>query len=365
MKAFSRILALLLCVLLLIGAAGCGADTSWVSRYDGDEVPAGMYIQYLLLGYQEAENLYLEEKYTGADADEVWVYPSKSELLASEIEGQNAADWIVRQARDNIIQYYGAKALAAEMNLSLGSSGIYSAATNTENYWGNYETYYTKNGVARSSLEQYFTADALMIDLLNAIYGPQGSSEVPERDLLQLLSKDYAKAGYVVLYKESAATDQEDAEETARIDAQNAQLKAQAEEYAQRLADGEAVVNLLFEYQLTNAAAGLNLPSQDQWELMLRIKDVEGGYYALYDEILKAAPGSSGVVEEDYLFYVYYRYDLSNDTATMAAYRETLLLGLKGDEFKDMLLEKGNALDITMNESAFSSYQPKNLTIES
>lgn len=80
MKRIAKItVALLLAVAMCFSLAGCyDEDLNWSAKYDGTELPAGAYIYYLSIAYNEAASKVSTE----------------DEVLKSEIDGTPAETWI-------------------------------------------------------------------------------------------------------------------------------------------------------------------------------------------------------------------------------------------------------------------------------
>ena len=71
--------------------AGCyDEDLNWSAKYDDTELPAGAYIYYLSIAYNEAASKVSTE----------------DEVLKSEIDGTPAETWIKNRADEYVNQYF-------------------------------------------------------------------------------------------------------------------------------------------------------------------------------------------------------------------------------------------------------------------
>ena len=92
MKRIAKItVALLLAVAMCFSLAGCyDEDLNWSAKYDDTELPAGAYIYYLSIAYNEAASKVSTE----------------DEVLKSEIDGTPAETWIKNRADEYVNQYF-------------------------------------------------------------------------------------------------------------------------------------------------------------------------------------------------------------------------------------------------------------------
>ena len=97
MKRIAKItVALLLAVAMCFSLAGCyDEDLNWSAKYDDTELPAGAYIYYLSIAYNEAASKVSTE----------------DEVLKSEIDGTPAETWIKNRADEYVNQYLKSSAL--------------------------------------------------------------------------------------------------------------------------------------------------------------------------------------------------------------------------------------------------------------
>ena len=96
--------------------------------------------------------------------------------------------------------YAGALLLAKEMKIELTEDEITSAESSAKEQYDTDKEVYEKNGVAQSSITEYFKNLTLQNNLFNAIYGKDGTNPVSDKELKQYIKDNYATISYIQQY---------------------------------------------------------------------------------------------------------------------------------------------------------------------
>ena len=178
MKRIAKItVALLLAVAMCFSLAGCyDEDLNWSAKYDDTELPAGAYIYYLSIAYNEAASKVSTE----------------DEVLKSEIDGTPAETWIKNRADEYVNQYFYIQNEMKRLGLEMTDEDYSTCLQTTESYWNYFGTSFEKFGIAKTSFDiAYSQYNRMYLKVFNALYGEGGENEVPESELRQHIEDDY------------------------------------------------------------------------------------------------------------------------------------------------------------------------------
>lgn len=369
MKTTGKMLAVLLCIVLLVSGAGCsGADTSWAYETDGEKMPAGVYLYFMYTGYLDAYDEYLTAADTSAEDFE---YPDFKGLLAAQIDGQTGSAWIEDRAKAYSIRYYGAKFKAAEADVTLSEEDRNNITSFADAVWaGNIDAQtammygllsaelYEENGISRASFEEAYASQYLSSALFTALYGEGGEFAVSEEELIRAFDDLYAQADYMYMQKVKYDESDESGRTQEDVDRENAEIRAKAETFLTRLKD-EDPVELQYEFdRAINPDKENTKREPGSLTHTVRKASVDPERPELFfSAALIEAPKNEGVlVEDEDLFYLIYRHDLLTDRSTLEEYRGSILSELKFEEFEQKLTEWGMAQNPTPNGAAMSMY---------
>ena len=139
MKRIAKItVALLLAVAMCFSLAGCyDEDLNWSAKYDDTELPAGAYIYYLSIAYNEAASKVSTE----------------DEVLKSEIDGTPAETWIKNRADEYVNQYFYIQNEMKRLGLEMTDEDYSTCLQTTESYWNYFGTSFEKFGIAKTSFD--------------------------------------------------------------------------------------------------------------------------------------------------------------------------------------------------------------------
>ena len=329
MKRIAKItVALLLAVAMCFSLAGCyDEDLNWSAKYDDTELPAGAYIYYLSIAYNEAASKVSTE----------------DEVLKCEIDGTPAETWIKNRADEYVNQYFY---IQNEMK-----------RLTTESYWNYFGTSFEKFGIAKTSFDiAYSQYNRMYLKVFNALYGEGGENEVPESELRQHIEDDY----YDYEYFSAPLTKTDDDNKSVDLtDEEKADLKETLEKYKTKIESGAMTVN--------DAATDYALKVQQDSTYQTGIKD-ENGMQSSYmpDAFISAIKemneGDVEVVESTKYMIVLHRLPIKEDEDTLlesSDNRSQLLLELKNTEYADAVSAAAQSFEgVEWNQKVLNRYKP-------
>lgn len=156
--------------------------------------------------------------------------------------------------------------------------------------------------------------------------------------------------------------------------AKNDQLRALAEEYVQRLNNGEAIEDLYLEYQIltgdnhvhedgtTHSDDEYTRPEDGALSVTVPLENQPADVQEIIDAVAAVGFDESVLYEDDNYLYVMVHRDISKDSATIANYSSSVLIELKEDDFNAYLTTVADGMNMGVNESALKRYSIKNLS---
>ena len=191
MKIMKKAAAFVAAVSLALSLSSCGSDLSWAAKVSKDEtVPIGMYI------YTQAANF---RTYAQSGMLTTSTALEKQTLNVSDSD-KKATEYLDSEAVKSVKAYAGALILAKEMKIELTEQEVTSAESSAKEQYDTDKEVYEKNGVAQSSITEYFKNLTLQNNLFNAIYGKDGTNPVSDKELKQYIKDNYATISYIQQY---------------------------------------------------------------------------------------------------------------------------------------------------------------------
>jgi hypothetical protein len=321
-----------------------------------------VYIHYLLSGMTDAAQTLYDAGVEGAAT------MTQKDLLAQTVEDQPASQWVIASAEKNLRENIVVEQQFAAEGLTLPEGTDAQVQSSVAQEWAAYGEMNEQNGIAQTSLEQVMMNAFKRGTLFTHYYGVDGKTPVADEDLKAILMSDYAKVSLLPIQKAAADVTDENGAVIQTADERNAELKADAESYLQRLNDGEMLEDLYFEYEKSiagDAAADVVKPEPGSLALIVTA-DLADSYYSaeLVNGALTMAEGTSALTEDDAFYYVMLRTDILENPEDFDSLRSTLLSDLKGDEFNAMVTAWGEELQLDVNQAALNEYTPERLEME-
>lgn len=341
MKTVHKAALMVTAFVLFLSVTAC-TDTSYVANTPNGNISAGIYIMMLNDAFGEASN--------HADFNSTLSNP-----LENQIEGQSVEQWVQERAEQTLRTFVGVDTLFDEMALSLDEQTIQEIETQVNTAWDSNAADYEAAGISKNSLRQVQTNNRKRTALFEAHYDVDGMKEVPEQDI-----RDHFKNEYIS-YQQMSFPLINWSTFTMLSEEESAKVKEQAEKYLERAKNGEDFEKLIRENN--ERLAQENQTSSDSADttersLLKKSDATEGVAKEIVD---KANIGEPLLLVDTYSYYIIMRHDVFDLEQTFEDARMTVLYDMKQDEFESILLERGNAVDITFNQAARKRYSLSDL----
>ncbi len=429
MSLVKKVIAGILAVTTCLTFAACGgSDTDWIIKEaDGTTIPAGIYLTYLVQALGEA-SLEVEDLETPP--------------YEQTIDGIDGNQWVKDRALSLTKQYIATNEKFDELGMTLDETTLEDINYYIDSFWnglseeeaymwymyGLLQAYnwdgsalgeiHEKNGISYESYSATMITGEKSAALFNYYYDEGGIEEVSEEELLQACTSNYAAIKPIVL----SFTDSNG---QAVSDEEKENLKNMAEDYKQRLENGENIDDLIDEYSnyvlerdteesetsqeesstessetssdessidsaetssdessTDPAETSSDESSTDSTETSSETSDTENSETsepeedpdrnleffnrdALIDSIrelfFNAEYGEVIYGEEDFGYIVAIRYDITESEEALTNYRSSLLHILRDDAFEEMLVNLADSMNLTVNQKAIDYYAPSKI----
>lgn len=347
-------------VLLALLLSGCGGDTTWAYESGGEKMPTGVYVMLEISAVAAAGNRIGEQGGTTS------TQPEFSEIMKQTVDGVPAKDYIASETMKRVREYYAVKAQFEQRGLALTETETTAAENAVNSVLGSNRAFYEGNGVAESSVREYYTASARKTSLFNFLYGEGGEREVPAEELKAHFAEKYYMVDAVPIYKPFyGSSDDESA-----LEKELADIKAFAETGLADLKGGKAIEQIAYELMLRSAGedeaarAAVTTPKTEDLRMVLMDSD-RTTYGDKFIDALKATPvGESALVEDDTFFILFKRVDNLADEQAFTAYKSLLINDLRADEFNAELATAGESLSLNGNTPALNRFAAEKLKLD-
>lgn len=193
---------------MTLSLAGC-TDTSYVMTYDGNKIPAGVYIynMYSEMSYQMTMMYYTQgitEKY-----------------FDQEVDGKKFADYLSDRAMTATKEYCAIVSEFEELGLELTDDELSDINDTVRDLWENSSELLEKEGISRDSVKLVNKASKMRDKIFDYYYAEGGIEEVKDSDIEQYLNENYVRYKTITIAKstnedESAAAEEDKEKETLR-----------------------------------------------------------------------------------------------------------------------------------------------------
>lgn len=236
MSVAKKITAFLTSLAVVFSVTGCGTgkDTAWSARYNDYETTAGIFIFYEMNAYYEATQ---KAKELNAELDTSDVKALKS----VQLDGKDMLTWIQDEATESLRKYLAVQSEFDKRGLMISIEDNDAIQEAVESSWEYYGDYYEVNGIGKESFEMITALSYKSAELFESYYGTDGTDAVPIDDVKKYYDENYARTEYLSISLK-------DADGNAYDDDTKAELKELAEEYVERINDGEDFSDIRTEY---------------------------------------------------------------------------------------------------------------------
>lgn len=389
MKFSARIIAALLCVVMLVGLCACHKKGETVMTVGETAIPSGLYIAFT----NEAFNEFTQK--VNEDIGETAAQNLKAEdYFDYDLEDKDAVTWIQDRTKELCQEYAVVRQFVDQNKITLTAEEADYLDSYVDYYWDNgYKEFFEQNGVSKDTYKDLLEFFQLRGKVFNFYYdekdeetGKGGLQTVPMTELLTQLAKDY-----VLLETMSISTEvqKEDGTTVSKTDVEITEAKSKLDGYAVRINNGSATFKeIQDEYakeqgQETESQEQETATSTDADELKSIYPESATLYskndtndqgqadtanYEKYSAMTKAEEfagfGKAYVVNEGNCYTLIIFYDLSKDEYYADQNRGYLLQELRGDTFDKLLADKAAELTTTVDAKLVKYYSPKKLSFD-
>lgn len=237
MAKLKRISAAFIAFIMIISMVGCG-DTSWAVKIDGYEVRAGIYIYFSYDAYMRA----LEKiKADGVDTED------KKAVKKAKVENVPILEWVQNETTKQLSKFVAVEREFEKLQLTLSEEELVEIKQNAANFMDSYGEIFENNGIGEQSIKDVITSSYKGEAVFKKYYDIGGLNSVTEKQLKDYYLDNNARVKYIEMaLSDGAGNPLEGKDKEERIE--------MAEEYLQRLKDGEKINDLIIEYSKFSAA---------------------------------------------------------------------------------------------------------------
>ena len=380
MKNFSKLLAVILCMVIALSTSACSLKPQYSYKTDETELAIGVYIYALYSAYSQAESLAKETE--GYDA-EAGTYNGEKSFLKVQITDQDgvtatADEWIANEADKSLKNLLAIEHEYNRLGATMDEATVEGYKASAKEYW-DYGPYYAMYGeqykspysdifeplgVSYESFEYFYITSAKQEIVFDLLYSDGGEKAVNDEELTKFFTENYTSYTYFStnMYEVKEATsDQEGgaiSENVAMSKDDVKKIENNFNGYVDSLNGGakvkDVVDKFMKDYELENDPSVSNVEIMDNSsigdELVSAINE------------LKEGTATNKTIGEDNskVMYLLYKEPIKNQVKAYiedATNRKSVLQNFKGEEFNTYIESVANSLDIEISK-AVSKYTP-------
>ena len=372
MKLTKIIAASVLAFLILL--SGCQInDTSWAFEFEGERMPAGVYIMFMNQALFSAYDILHQEWLDWTPA-----YPGQAEpmhimdmrprdIMNASIEGMRLYDWVLREAQVLARRHFAVQAKLAQRGIEPDPAEMMSAAAAAAADFRANGDNFREIGVSESSLAIAYQSSVALTTLFDALYGEGGNYEVTEQQIRDYFRENFIRGQELVFFKAQLHPWAFEAEENmiedqARVDAENADMMEMALSFQDRLRAGEDIALLQFELAMFHSPMGGEIPLPDDSDFVVRTDNERALHPTVREGVLSLSNGQVGLFEDDDIIAVVRRMDVLENPQHLAMHREQIRVSMRYDDYFLPLLDyTAWNLPIVVNDASMRRYSPSSL----
>ncbi len=364
MSLIKKLSAVAVTSAMALSLASCGQDTTWGAKIDETELRAGIFIYYQSDALSRAYEHMIE---------------TDTDVMAITIDGMSTEDWVNDQAVKGMQEYVAVEKKFDELGLTFENKEEELAKANVEQWWEYVSEYFEGIGVSQESYLDVVINGEKKAAIFDYYYGEGGEKEVAEADIKAYLNENFARIKYIDMPLK-------DGEGNLLKSDGKAEIKAMAEEYIERMKNGEAFEDISDEYDdyyngLIEAATATEAtegtaeePADDvvaeetENDELVLLGSVTSADYpvpsaSVHEKVVGDAlsVGEYLLIEEDEVYYIVYKMDLFADEEYYDYKKTDVLNELKGEEFDATVVSWTDSQDVVVNDAAVKRYKVEKL----
>lgn len=334
------------CLCLVSALTGCySEDKAWSAKRGDDTAAIGVYIYYLSSAYSEALGK---------------VEDASKPVFDQEIDGKDGTQWVKDRAKESIQLMYYVDQRFEDLGLSLSDDDQSQISSLTSNVWSYSSSQMNQYGIAKTSLEKAYSEFIVKYQkVFQAMYGKGGEKEVSDDDIRTFYEDTYTDFEYFTC---SYTKTDEDGNSEDMTDDEKAEAKTKFEAYATKVQDGDLTMEKAAEEYQKSIDSDTSTYQSQTVDL-----ETNGSYYPdeFVEKLKSMKEGEVAYVDlpDSNKFYVIQKNSISKKCDEVLAddsQRLNVIATMKNEEYSNDMEEAAKKLDdITFNDSAINSYDPK------
>lgn len=220
MKRIKRAATVFAAAAVALSLASCGSNLSWAAKIGKDTtVPIGLYI------YNQASTYRLAVQNGLLTSSEKL---SEQTVTVSDSDSK-ATEYLDKEAEKAVKSYVGACLMAEDYDVKLSDEELTNAAESAKSAYETDKEVFEQNGIAQSSVEEYYKDLTLKNSLFTAKYGKDGTDPITDDELKQYLKENYATINFIqqYFYTEDGAAMSDKEKEAVKKEYKDIQAKAE------------------------------------------------------------------------------------------------------------------------------------------
>lgn len=346
MKKTIKPLAIFSAAALLACTTGC-ADTSWSFKTDDTTISNGMYIYYTYIAYNEAQTEVTEETESSEEAAE----ESSIDVLAQEIEGNSAEQWIKDKATEECVAQMTMDKLIKENKITVDEEELKIYEDYALQWYQYSSAFYTELGISK---ESYITAtgtySGLSEQLFLSMYDTDGTKEVSKEDKEKYFTENYTDYFYIPYSLKTT----DDSGNSVDIDDETLdKVKTNFAKYADMLnTKGKTTSDVVTQYKVDfetetdpSTSATTVIDNTDESELLKAISELD--------------EKKATIKTINNTYYLIYKGTVADKVSTIEedeSVNTSLLHRMKDEEYKQYLDDEEAKLKYETNDACLSKY---------
>ncbi len=369
MSLIKKLSAVAVTSAMALSLASCGQDTTWGAKIDETELRAGIFIYYQSDAFSRAYD-YMTE--------------TDTDVMAITIDGMSTEDWVNDQAVKGMQEYVAVEKKFDELGLAFENKEEELAKANVEQWWEYVSDYFEGIGVSQESYLDVVINNEKKAAIFGYYYGEGGEKEVAEDEIKTHLNDNFARIKYIDMPLK-------DGEGNLLKSDGKAEIKAMAEEYIERMKNGEAFEDISDEYdeyynglieattneddsadETADNTVEINLgetteETEENDELVLLGSVTSADYPVPSASVNEKVVGNAmtvgeyQLIEEDEMYYIVYKMDLFADEEYYDYKKTDVLNELKGEEFDATITSWTEGQNVVVNDAAVKRYKVEKL----
>ena len=377
MKHFTKLLAVILCMVIALSTAACSMSPQWSYKTEGEdnELAIGVYIYAMYNAYSQAQS-YAQQ--TDAYDSETGKYNGEDSFLNLEITDDDgnkavAEQWILDEADKTMktllaidaefervgatIDEVSAKASAKE-TWELGPYAMYG-----EQYINPLKDVFEPYGVSYESFEYFYLTTSKEQAIFDKLYNEGGEKAVSDKELTEYFTKNYTSYTYfnTNLYTSEEVSDSDNgtmSKNKAMSKEEIAKNENIYKGYVNDINQGKSIDDVKKAHK-----ADYKLDSDNAVSSVEILKDSSIGEDLVKAiEALKEGQASYKIIGEkdSQSIYFFYKEPIKNQVKNYIdndQNKQSVLQSMKGEEFKDYMKKLADSTKVEKND-AINDYKP-------